>query len=110
MLAVLPGSLRHASCPDLLHGLSVDRRTFQATLRARREHVPATNHHPIGGRRMLPMNPVKKVLAWLRPPVDPAAEAEAQRMRLERETIRTSQLTGPPNVPPTPDVLDPPSR
>ena len=56
------------------------------------------------------MNPLKKVLAWLRPPMDPESEAEAQRMRLERETIRTSQLTGPPNVPPTPDILDPHSR
>ena len=56
------------------------------------------------------MNPLKKVLAWWRPPADPESEVEAQRMRLERETIRTSQLTGPPNVLPTPDVLDPNSR
>ena len=59
---------------------------------------------------MLPMNPFKKVLAGWRPASDPESEVEAQRIRLERETIRTSQLTGPPNVPPTPDVLDPNSR
>jgi hypothetical protein len=56
------------------------------------------------------MNPLKTLLAWLRPPMDPEAEAEAQRMRLERETIRTSQLSGPPNIPPTPKVLDPNHR
>ena len=59
---------------------------------------------------MLPMNPLKSLLAWLRPATDPESEAEAQRMRLERETIRTSQLTGPPNIPPTRDVLDPKDR
>ena len=47
---------------------------------------------------MLPMNPLKKVSARRRPPTDPESEAEAERIRLERETIRTSQLTGPPNV------------
>jgi hypothetical protein len=59
---------------------------------------------------MLLMNPLKALLAWLRPPTDPESEAEAQRMRLERETIRTSQLSGPPNIPPTPEVLDPNNR
>jgi hypothetical protein len=59
---------------------------------------------------MLPVNPLKKILAWLRPPVDAESQAEAERMRLKRETIRTSQLSGPPNIPPTPDVLDPNSR
>ena len=28
------------------------------------------------------MNPLKKVLAWLRPPTDPESEAQAQRMRV----------------------------
>jgi hypothetical protein len=59
---------------------------------------------------MIRMNPIKKIFAWLRPPVDAASQAEADRMRLERETIKTSQLSGPPNIPPTPDVLDPNSR
>ena len=59
---------------------------------------------------MPPMNPLKKVLTWLRPPLDAESEAEVERMRVERETIRTSQLSGPPNVPPTPGVLDPKSR
>ena len=41
-------------------------------------------------------------------PADPEAEAEAKRMQLERETIKTSQLgVGGTNMPPTPDVLDP---
>lgn len=56
------------------------------------------------------MNPLKSLLAWLRPPFDAESEAEAEQMRVGRETIRTSQLTGPPNVPPTPDVLDPKNR
>lgn len=55
------------------------------------------------------MNPLKKILAWLRPPLDAESEAEAERMRVGRETVRTSQLIGPSNVPPTPDVLDPKS-
>ena len=58
---------------------------------------------------MFPMNPLKKILAWLRPPLDAESEAEAERMRVGRETVRTSQLIGPSNVPPTPDVLDPKS-
>jgi hypothetical protein len=45
---------------------------------------------------------------WLSRPADPEAEAEAKRMQLERETIKTSQLgVGGGNMPPTPDVLDP---
>jgi hypothetical protein len=62
------------------------------------------------------MNPVQKVIAWLRRPAevaDPKTSAEAKRLHDERETIRVSQTLvgqmGPslPNVPPTPDVLDP---
>jgi hypothetical protein len=60
------------------------------------------------------MNPVKKLLTWLRGPVDPEAIAEAQRMGDDRDLIRISQ-TGmpgatpgaPPIMPPTPDVLHP---
>lgn len=58
------------------------------------------------------MNPLKKILSWLRPVSDPEAEAEAQRLRAERESAKTSQLTGAPgaSLPPTPDVLDPKDR
>jgi hypothetical protein len=55
------------------------------------------------------MNPLKRLIAWFRPKHDTDWQ-EAERMRQERETIRTSQLTGPPNIPPTPDVLDPDDR
>jgi hypothetical protein len=62
------------------------------------------------------MNPVKKLVSWWRGPSDPetvALEAEAQRERDRRQTIRISQ-----NMPgkgaggsllsaPTPDVLEP---
>jgi hypothetical protein len=59
------------------------------------------------------MNPVKKLMSWLRGPSDPESRAEAQRLREDRDTIRISQNTPgsqfciPTNVPPTPDVLDP---
>jgi hypothetical protein len=64
------------------------------------------------------MNPVKKLMSWLRGPTDPeslASTAEAQRLAARRDTIRTSQNTpatqsGNPNpilAAPTPDVLDP---
>ena len=61
------------------------------------------------------MNPVKKFFAWMRGPGDAESAAEAQRLRDERDTIRVSQNQpsgtvfggGAPNVPPTPDVLDP---
>ena len=53
------------------------------------------------------MNAIKRFMAWLRPTSDPESAAEAERLRIQRETVKTSQLTGPPNVPPTPDVLDP---
>jgi hypothetical protein len=53
------------------------------------------------------MNLIKRFLAWFRPTPDPEAAAEAERLRVQRETVRTSQLSGPPNIPPTPDVLDP---
>ena len=64
------------------------------------------------------MNPVKKLMSWLRGPTDPeslASTDEAQRLAARRDTIRTSQNTpatqsGNPNpilAAPTPDVLDP---
>jgi len=62
------------------------------------------------------MNPVKKLMSWLRGPSDPESVAEAQRLREDRDTIRisqntaTSQLGVPTNLPPTPDVLDPGSE
>lgn len=63
------------------------------------------------------MNPLARILRWLRPVGDPEAEAEAQRIRAERVTIKmsqsvTSQLGGPgsSSLPPTPDVLDPKDR
>ena len=58
------------------------------------------------------MNPVKKLMSWLRGPSDPES-VEAARLREDRDTIRISQNTPgsqfgiPTNVPPTPDVLDP---
>jgi hypothetical protein len=62
------------------------------------------------------MNPVKKVMSWLRGPSDPESEAEARRLGEDRDTIRISQNTAtsqfgiPSNVPPTPDLLDPGSE
>jgi hypothetical protein len=67
------------------------------------------------------MNPVKKLMSWLRGPTDPesvAAAADAQRLRADRDTIRISQnsaatQSGNPNpilAAPTPDVLDPGSE
>jgi hypothetical protein len=67
------------------------------------------------------MNPLKKLMSWLRGPTDPeslASEAEAQHLIADRDTIRISQNTpatqfGNPNpilVAPTPDVLDPGSE
>lgn len=62
------------------------------------------------------MNPVKKLMSWLRGPSDPELRAEAQRLREDRDTIRISQNTGmsqfglPTNLPPTPDVLHPGSE
>jgi hypothetical protein len=59
------------------------------------------------------MNPIEKLVSWLRGPSDPGSRAEAKRLREDRDTIRISQNTGssafgvPTNVPPTPDVLDP---
>jgi hypothetical protein len=59
------------------------------------------------------MNPVKKVISWLRAPAaDSKTAAEAQRLRDDRETIRGSQDwvslgPGAANVSPTPDVLHP---
>jgi hypothetical protein len=57
------------------------------------------------------MNPVKKLMSWLRGPSDPESVAEAQRLREDRDTIRISQNTAPSevgmavNLAPTPDVL-----
>lgn len=50
-----------------------------------------------------------KIVAWFRPATDPEQEAEAQRQRAERETIRTSQLSpsGGSNLPPTRDITEP---
>jgi hypothetical protein len=62
------------------------------------------------------MNPVKKFMSWLRAPSDPESAAEAKRLREDRDTIRISQnipmsqLGGPTNLPPTPDVLHPGSK
>jgi hypothetical protein len=54
------------------------------------------------------MNVITKLLRWWRPSGDPDAEAESERLRIKRETIRTSQLSHGTIVPPTPDVTDPP--
>jgi hypothetical protein len=63
------------------------------------------------------MNPVKKLMSWLRGSTDPDAVAEARRLREDSDTIRISQntpatQTGAPNplLAPTPDVLDPGSE
>jgi len=64
------------------------------------------------------MNPVKRLMSWLRGAYDPesVSEAETQRLREDRDTIRISQNTPgpqfgtPTNLPPTPDVLDPGSE
>ncbi len=50
-----------------------------------------------------------KFMRWLRPEVDPEQQAEAERLRFERETVRTSQLSssGASNLPPTRDITDP---
>jgi hypothetical protein len=59
------------------------------------------------------VNPVKKLMSWLRAPSDPESVAEAQRLREERDMIRisqntpSSQLGTPTNMAPTPDVLHP---
>jgi hypothetical protein len=55
------------------------------------------------------MNIFTKIVAWFRPATDPEQEAEAQRRRAERETIRTSQFSpySGSNLPPTRDITDP---
>jgi hypothetical protein len=62
------------------------------------------------------MNPVKKLLSWLRGrPSDPESAAEGRRLREARDMIKISQtgLPGsapgapPGTVPPMPDVLHP---
>ncbi len=72
-------------------------------------------HSPVwSGYDSKQMNPVKKVIGWLRrPAVDSEAAAEAHRLHEDRETIKGSQTMvgfvgpGPGNVSPTPDVLHP---
>ena len=62
------------------------------------------------------MNPVKRVMPWLRGSTDAGAVADAQRLRGDSDTIRISQNTpttfGSPNplLAPTPDVVDPGSE
>ena len=62
------------------------------------------------------MNPVKKLMSWWRGPTDLAtlaSDAESQRLRARRDTIRSSQSaagtgsSGSLIDVPTPDVLDP---
>jgi hypothetical protein len=50
-----------------------------------------------------------KVLSWFRPAADPEQQAEAERLRAERETVRASQRShsGGLNLPPTRDITDP---
>jgi hypothetical protein len=62
------------------------------------------------------MNPVRKLMSWLRGPSDAESAAEAHRLAEERDMIRisqntaTSQLGIPSNMPPTRDVLEPGSE
>jgi hypothetical protein len=65
------------------------------------------------------MNPVKKLMSWLRGSSEPesvAEAAEAERLGEERDTIRISQnipmsqMGSPTNIAPTRDVLDPGSE
>jgi hypothetical protein len=55
------------------------------------------------------MNLLMKILRWLRPPADPEAQAEAERIRTAQQTVKTSQLTpsGSSNLPPSLDITDP---
>jgi hypothetical protein len=55
------------------------------------------------------MSVLSKLMARLTPPADPEAEAEAQRLRDQMETVRTSNVSSwaVTNMPPTPDVTDP---
>jgi hypothetical protein len=62
------------------------------------------------------MNPIKKLVAWWRGPIDAdtmASEAETQRELARRQTIRISQNTAAKQSgssllsAPTPDLLDP---
>jgi hypothetical protein len=56
------------------------------------------------------MNLLEKIRRWFkREPADPEAQAEADRIRENIETVRTSQFgpAGGSNLPPTPDVTDP---
>lgn len=55
------------------------------------------------------MGLLEKIRSWFRPAGEPEDEAEAARLRDERETIRTSQLSsaGGSNLPPSRDVTDP---
>jgi hypothetical protein len=59
------------------------------------------------------VNLFTKVRRWLRPPADPEADAEQQRLRAERETVgdRQRSLGGPRGIeglaPPERDTTDP---
>jgi hypothetical protein len=50
-----------------------------------------------------------RLVGWFRTAADPEQQAEAERLRVERETIRTSQLSpgGGSNLPITRDITDP---
>ena len=61
-----------------------------------------------------------KIRDWFRgPPADPEAEAQARKVHDDQATVRVSQsgsaspmgggTPSSPNMPPTPDVLDPDS-
>ena len=60
-------------------------------------------------RRLQRVSLFTKLLGWFRPAADPEQQAEAERLRVERETIRTSQFSpyGGSNLPPTRDITDP---
>lgn len=56
------------------------------------------------------MDLFEKMRGWFKSePSDPETQAEANRIRDEMETVRTSQLgpAGGGNLPPTPEVTDP---
>jgi len=56
------------------------------------------------------MSLLEKMRSWFKPkPEYPEAQAEAERIRENMETVRTSQLgpAGGSNLPPTHDVTDP---
>lgn len=54
------------------------------------------------------MNPVKKLMSWLRGPTDPESVAEAQRLEEERDMIKISQTGLPGAAPGAPPIVPPP--